>query len=153
MEYIHRVCVLPAHLLCVCFIFFVCFFTACIYLCCCVHGCLNPELPVWPWPDFSFGFNPRGRWTVTLVPSHSRSPSQKKKKRKKWMKSGQSQHLFWLWSPLLFLDLLGVKQRELGLWPTHPLSATLLIQGSLASSAVFYCCLFHFLLWETAVWR
>lgn len=30
-------------------------------------------------------------------------------------------------SPLLFLDLLGIKQRELGLRPTHLLSVTLLI--------------------------
>lgn len=30
-------------------------------------------------------------------------------------------------SPLLFLDLLGIKQRESGLWPTYLLSVTLLI--------------------------
>lgn len=39
-------------------------------------------------------------------------------------------------SLLLFIDLLGIKQRELGLWPTHLLSVTLLIALSLLCSSV-----------------
>lgn len=66
-------------------------------------------------------------------------------------------------SSRLFLDLLGVKQRGLGLRPTHLFSVTLLILCSCYAVSVLSAFFFsvaklvmyeeHFLLWGTVCWR
>lgn len=61
---------------------------------------------------------------------------------------------------LLFLGLLGIKQRELGLWPTHLLSVTSLILVAMQFSflSIFNVAKLvmyeeQFVLWRTTCWR
>lgn len=121
-----------------------------------------------------FGFNPKASWSVRSVTAHTVTPRcadllcdtykgpRWSRHVQKLMKSGQSQHRFFgsQSSPLLFLGLLGIRQREAGLRPTHLLSVTLLIlvamQFSLLSifnPAELVMYEEQALLWRTVCWR
>ncbi len=90
--------------------------------------------------EFPFGFNPKARLTVLSVRAHTVSPHCAELVTSPTCQGGRvgRPETDEIWptsasflarpsSPLLFLDLLGIKQRELGLRPTHLLSVTLLI--------------------------
>lgn len=130
-----------------------CCFGICLY--CCAKDCLNHRPPMWPMNDFPSVFNPKARWSVLSVTAHTVTPrcargghvreglglvEARPKKQQNLASlsivSGSPSSL------LLFLGLLGIKQRGIGA-PANPSALSNFADSccyAVQFSQHFYCC-------------